>query len=263
MGLKEELERRQMEQNTAQNRREQCKKMYEEIYGRIIPDAMGYDSRYTGSLPVQLSPEQQAVVDEFVELCPQSEWEDVPAMSELEHWSFKWEKTYGGAQEYSMLFCILPENMRQMAPRHRYDGVPYDMKVRFSDGSIHHMAFDTRQKDSAMSLEELVGHPIKLSLLDKIKGIGEKSKAREEIIATSLERKRKELENLQKHAYGTQKSVCLEWVIDDEYRKQKIYIFQDKAIFSYGGYRNRDIFKTEIKYFSRLFLEKLERMLKR
>ena len=86
MGLKESLERERMEELEAAETRNYYRRMLEEV-GMQDGDP---ERVYQLTLPVKLLPEGQAMIDEFVELCPAKAWKRFPEKADRAAASCRW-----------------------------------------------------------------------------------------------------------------------------------------------------------------------------
>ncbi len=74
MSLKEIMEKERMQQAEAAKTEEYYRKMYEAVGAVDVVYHNSYQHSYKETFPVELSPEHQVLIEEFIEMCPPKAW---------------------------------------------------------------------------------------------------------------------------------------------------------------------------------------------
>lgn len=205
MSLKEALERQQ-QQTAAAKTEEYYRRMLEEVGMR------GGVQLYKDTLPIELPPEYQALIDEFVELCPPKAWKRAASKADPASVSCSWDGDSLTAY---------------------YQGGTYVGQVKLSDGSVH-------IKRDNMRLQSESGHrsaPAKrrfFARAEKANAYDPQSSGRERILREAQEK----IDQWHRLQYGSGEYVRLTYSIpgsnyDSDY---EVYLFREKNLYDLGDF---------------------------
>lgn len=245
MSLKEKFERDQRQQVAEQaaiaKENDFYRRMFEEV-GIQGEKNRSWSALYKHTLPVELPPEHQALIDEFVELCPPKAWQKAPDKVNREYASAVWK----GYPSYS---TYLEAEYLNHWSKHEYIG-----QVKLSDGSVHVYSEPLRLTLNVGSQDKLVR-----SFL--ISSFFLTERAEEKAVSFGIEKVLQEmqakLDCLHQHKYGTGEFVHYQYPGRLEYESQDVYIFRDKTLYDLGDGKGAP-YKRSKEDFERLLLSKLK-----
>lgn len=243
MSLKEALERDQVQQAASAKADDFYQRMFEEagIPSEKVRLRGGGAKLYKDSLPIKLPPEHQALIDEFVELCPPKAWKKAPDKVNREYASAVWTgypSTYLKA-EYGLGWHEV-----------------YIGQIKLSDGSVHVYSEPLRLTLNVGSKDKLV-RPFLISSFFSSYSADEKALSFG--IEKVLQEMQTKLDHLHRHKYGTGEYVCLPYDGCYEYGRQgNVHIFRDKNLYDLGDRRGAP-YQRNKKDFERLLLSELKK----
>ena len=223
MSLKEKYESSQSqwaaEAKRAQNQQvaeadflQRCQRMYEEL-GLQTSDGIS-EKLYKDTLPIELPPEYQALIDEFIEICPSKAWEKSPdPQVDRAAAHCKWGEGWPDSR-HLRASCGIKDS--------------YISQVKLSDGSIHLYYSNLLSVNLDLGVESDLVKPSTFFYERK------KEEVRLSGIEKVLQEMQAKLDRLRQHRYGTGEFIHLSYL--PEYRDHDqvvhMYLFRDKNLYA-------------------------------
>lgn len=218
MSLKEKFERNQSqwaaEAKRAQNQqvaeadfRQRCQRMYEEL-GLQTSDGIS-EKLYKDTLPIELPPEYQALIDEFIEICS----------------SKAWEKSPDPQVDRAVAYCKWGEGWPDSRHLRASCGIKdsYISQVKLSDGSIHLYYSNLLSVNFDLGVESDLVKPSTFFYERKMEEV------RLSGIEKVLQEMQTKLDCLRQHKYGTGEFIHLSYLHPND-SVRHIYLFRDKNL---------------------------------
>lgn len=243
MSLKEQFEIAQSQQAAAAKTDDYCQRMFEELglQSKTIRSCGGGAKLYKNTLPIELRPEYQALIDEFIEICPFEAWKKSPDKVDRAAASCRWKGSdHLGAPQYLWAF---------------YHGC-YTSQIKLSDGSIHLYNFDILSPGLNLGSECDLVKP-SLFFYER-----EKEKMRLSGIEKVLQEAQAKLDHLRQYKYGTGEFVHLKYrhrYSDRSDYDTHIYLFREKSLYALGNLYYAP-YKEDRNEFERWLLAELNRL---
>lgn len=217
MSLKEALERERMQLDAFAKTEDFCRKLFEEVgmCDGAEHDHAFYQRSYEQTLPEKLPPEYQALVDEFVELCPPKAWKKCPERADraLTFCDWAWDDEGNLTAEYR--------------------GETLFGQVKLSDGSLHIKRCEMYSRRNLGKYSDLVKHRHRFfSKAQNAEAERVRFSARESI----LQEAQRKMDGFHRFLYGSGEYVCLPYSIPhgDYDDRCHVCIFREKVLYDLG-----------------------------
>lgn len=206
MSLQEALERDRLQQAEAARAQERQRKLYEEA---------GISGCRIGPRPVELPPEHQALIDEFVKLCPARVWQKLPEKADRRSASCNWDRG------------TLVAECR---------GGEFWGQVKLPDDETIHII----QYKLMLRLELEDPRPqVKQRRFFRKAQEQEEEQVRQAALERVLQEARQKIDLWRRSQYGSGESVCLTYFpssdCDETY---KVFLFRDGTMYDLGQFES-------------------------